>query len=75
MRNVTNHVGKLEILERLPSSKNGNPRYRVSVDGFSCVTDVDCVLGYKVPNFDGKKVEATIGNRYGRATLRSVKPA
>lgn len=73
MRNVTRHFGKLEIVKRLPSSTNGNPRYLLKVDGWTCRTPVDSSLGYSITNFAGKHVEATIGTHYGVATLDSVK--
>lgn len=77
MKNVSRHHGTLRVLGRLPSSRNGNPRYRVAIldhadTGPSCVTAVDCSLGYTVQNLDGRQVIATIGTHYGRATLDSV---
>jgi hypothetical protein len=59
-------------VKRLPSSTNGNPRYFVTVDGWFCRTAVDCSLGYKVKNLDGKRVVATIGTHYGVPTLLSA---
>jgi len=73
MKNITQHTGKLEILSRLPSSINGNPRYLLRVDGWTCKTPVDSTYGYSVTNFDGKQVYATIGTHYGTATLNSLK--
>lgn len=73
MKNITRHTGKLEILSRLPSSINGNPRYLLRVDGFTCKTPADSMYGYSVTNFDGKQVTATIGTHYGSATLNSLK--
>jgi hypothetical protein len=75
MKNMTRHTGKLEIIKRLPSSANGNPRYLLKVDGWTCRTAVDSSLGYSVTNFDGKTVHATIGTHYGNATLDSVQLA
>ena len=72
MKNITKHTGKLEIIKRLPSSVNGNPRYLLSVDGWTCKTPVDSTLGYTVANFDGKTVTATSGTHYGSATLANV---
>lgn len=69
MKNVTSHTGKLEIIRRLPSSANGNPRYLLRVDGWTCRTAVDASLAYAVPNYNGKTVKATIGTHYGVATL------
>jgi hypothetical protein len=72
MKNITRHTGKLEIIERLPSSYYGNPRYLLRVDGFTCCTAVDSSLGYSVTNYDGQQVTATIGTHYGRATLDNI---
>jgi hypothetical protein len=75
MKNVTRHIGKLEIIRRLPCSINGNPRFVLRVDGWTCRTAVDSSLGYEVQNHDGKFVVATVGTHYGVATLDSVKRA
>ena len=72
MNSITSHKGPLKIVGRLPSSVNGNPRYKVRIDGFTCVTGVDSTHGYSVPNFDGRDVSATIGTHYGIATLESI---
>lgn len=71
MKNRTRHFGKLEIITRLPNSYYGNPRYLLRVDGWTCRTSVDSSLAYKLPNDDGKEVEAIIGTHYGVATLDS----
>jgi hypothetical protein len=75
MKNITQHTGTLEVLSRLPSSINGNPRYLLRVDGHTCKTPVDSMYGYSVTNFDGKQVQASIGTHYGSATLNSLKGA
>jgi hypothetical protein len=73
MKNVTEHVGVLTHCERMPSSRNGNPRYRLYVAGFNCRTAVDSSLGYSVTNYLGKTVRVTIGTHYGYPTLDSIK--
>jgi len=73
MKNLTQHKGLLEILSRLPSSTNGNPRFLLRIDGFKCVTQVDSMMGYSVQNFDGKIVEAVIGTHYDKATLAQLR--
>lgn len=73
MKNVSRHQGKLEVLKRLPSSLNGNPRYLIRIDEFTCKTAVDSSYGYCITNFDGKEVIATIGTHYGTQTLDSLK--
>ena len=72
MKNVTRHTGILKVLTKLPSSINGNPRYLISVDGFTCKTPVDSTYGYSVTNYDGEVVTATIGTHYGTATLDRI---
>jgi len=74
MKNRTRHSGKLEIIERLPNSYYGNPRYRLRIDGFSCVTKVDSSHAYSLPNHNGKYVRAIIGTHYGLPTLDSLWP-
>jgi hypothetical protein len=73
MKNVTRHQGKLEIIKRLASSINGNPRYLISIDGFTCKTPVDSGYGYSVTNYNGKEVIAYIGTHYNVSTLDSLK--
>lgn len=73
MKNISRHTGKLEVIKRLPSSVNGNPRYMVSIDGTTCKTQVDSMLAYAIENYSGELVEATIGTHYNSATLNTVK--
>jgi hypothetical protein len=75
MKNITHHTGKLEVIQRMPSSFNGNPRYLLRIDGHTCCTAVDSMHGYSVTNYDGQIVQATIGTHYGRATLNTIKIA
>jgi len=75
MKNITRHTGKLEIIERLPSSDSGNPRYLLRIDGITCRTARDSMYGYSITNHDGKQVVAEIGTFYGQATLNSIKAA
>lgn len=72
MKNLTRHTGLLEIVSRLPSSKNGNPRYLLRVDGTTCRTQVDSMEAYTLEKYNGKQVEATIGTHFGVATLNAV---
>ena len=73
MNNITSHTGKLEIIERLPSSYSGNPRFLLRVDGHTCRTSPDSSIAYAIQNHDGKVVSATIGAHYGKATLNTIK--
>jgi hypothetical protein len=72
MKNITQHEGVLRVLERLPNSFYGNPRYLISIDGFKCKTPVDSSYGYSVTNYNGKVVGATIGTHYRTATLKAL---
>jgi len=73
MKNVTRHTGILEVIERAKSSLNGNPRYVIRLDGYTCRTSVDSSLGYSITKFDGKKVTAEIGTHYTTVTIQNVK--
>ena len=73
MKAVTRHIGKLEILERIRNTPNGNPRWRVRVDGHSCVTKSDASYSHKLTNYRDQTVEATIGTHYGVATLDTIR--
>jgi len=72
MKNLTYHAGKLEIIGRVKSSPNGNPRYLIMIDGFRCYTKPDSMHGYVVSNYKSKVVHATIGTYYGRPTLNTL---
>ena len=75
MKNQTVHLGRFEVVRRLPSSSNGNPRYLLRVDGWTCRTAPDSGLAYNIGKYDRRQVEAIIGTYYGKATLQSVKLA
>ena len=69
MKNMSHHVGTLEVIKRLPSSINGNPRYLIRVGGVECRTSVDSSHGYGITNHEGQVIKAIIGAHYGKATL------
>lgn len=75
MRNIKTYKGKFEIVKRLPSSVNGNPRFLVKIGNSFCRTGVDCSLGYSVQKYDGKQVIAEIGKHYGVSILNSIEKA
>ena len=72
MKNVTRNTGKLELIKRLPSSVNGNPRFLVKVDGWTCSTQPDAMLGYSIQNWWNKTVTATIGTHYGNPQIDNM---
>jgi hypothetical protein len=73
MKNMTVHTGTLQVIQREPSSYNGNPRYLVQLDGYTAKTAVDSSLGYSITNFDGREVKADIGLHYGTRTIENVR--
>ena len=72
MKHLRAHTGKLEIIERLKNSVNGNPRYLVMVGGLVCRTRPDASYNYDIQNLDGRTVRVEIGTYYGRATIASI---
>lgn len=72
MRNIKLVRGKVEIIKRLQSSENGNPRYLISIGGIECRTPVDSSHGYGITNYRDQFVNATIGDHYGVASLDTI---
>lgn len=72
MKNITQHTGKLSIVERLQNSYNGNPRYLISVGDVVCKTGVDSMHGYSIGNYEGCTVAAKIGTHRGVLSLCSI---
>ena len=75
MKNIINHNGTLQAIERLDNSFNGNPRYRAEVGGLEFVTATDSMFGYSITNYEGKAVDITVGSHYGRITLDTLQAA
>ena len=73
MKNISSHRGKLEIISRVKSSANGNPRFKVRIDGYTCYTTPDSSLAYKITNYQYKIVKAHIGSHYGVQSVDSVR--
>ena len=74
MRNVTHHAGILKIIERLPNTTSGNPRYEVEIDGYRMVTKPDVSDAYLVSDLDGCPVEVLAGTHYGKLSISRVFP-
>ena len=72
MKNITRHVGHLTVIERLPSSRNGNPRYRCSVDGYTFTTTPDSSYSYSITNHDGKLVTVELGTHHNKLQLNAI---
>lgn len=73
MKSVTQHTGILTVIKRAKQSNNGNPRYIVEIDGYTCHTMVDDSLGYSITNFDGCMVSCHIGTHYNTVSIENVK--
>lgn len=74
MKDVETYIGELINIKRARSSKNGNPRWMVRIEGAPiCYTAPDDMLGYEVKNFKpGQRVSARIGWHYGTVTLSEL---
>ena len=66
-------TGKLRVVGRLQSSKNGNPRFLVEIDGHGIYrTRPDSGLAYSIQNHDGRVVTATVGEHYGKMVIANI---
>jgi len=81
MKNITEHTGTIDTIERMESSRNGNPRYMVTVrednGGYiqACTTQ-DSSLGYTIKNYkDGERVRVAIGTHYGKQQIDAIRKA
>jgi hypothetical protein len=77
MKNTRTITAYLTIVRRLPSSRNGNPRFEVLLrvpgagpDVIACTAVDSCT--HSVTSNAGKTVRATIGNHYGRTTIQDA---
>ena len=77
---VVNIEGRLTVIERMKSSKYGNPKYKILIStrnslGFPInevfVTDTNASLGYSITNHDNKLVKAEV--RYRNADNHILK--
>lgn len=71
-------TGKLQIVEKLKNSTNGNPKYLACVvhDDYTITTfytATDCSHGYSITNHEGKDVEIEIKPSRGKWVLQSIK--
>ncbi len=72
MKNTKTINGKLNIINRLNGSINGNPRFLVEIDNQYFKTTPDAMLAYAIENHDGKHVRAVVGRHYGQASVESI---
>lgn len=75
MKNATRHTGVLQVVERCRKlSRNGNPRYKLRLDSWTCWTRPDSALAYEVPGLNGQQVTAIIHTWHGKPTIADVTP-
>lgn len=70
--NVRHHAGILKIIDRLPNTTSGNPRYEVEIDGSYMVTDPDVSYASLVPDLDGCPVSVLAGYHYVNGRYRQM---
>ncbi len=80
MKHISRYVGKLNIIEKMKNSTNGNARFKIFIadkngNGVGCVTKPNSSYADDVKNLEGKIVEVTIGVYRGEATLDSIRKA
>lgn len=73
MKNRRVISGVLNIIKRLPSSLNGNPRYLVMIGEHRCRTKANSSCGYVITNYRGEHVTATVGDHYGKLHIDKVR--
>ena len=65
-------TGTLTDLQRLPSSRNGNPRYQAVIGGRLVQTAPDSSICYKIGNYRGQDVTATARILRGKLTIETL---
>jgi hypothetical protein len=51
MKNIQTVEGKLEVIEQLKSSRNGNPKYLLKIGNTEMETQTDSGLAYGIKNY------------------------
>ena len=81
MKNITQHTGKLRLIERLKNSYAGNPQFILAIMdspnkdlGWTFRTPKNSSLGYVVQNYIDKDIDVTVtlGTHYGCCTLDNL---
>jgi hypothetical protein len=73
MKSITRHTGTLKLIGRMKNSKNGNPQFMLSCDGYQFRTEANSSIAYQIEKYIDKFVSVTIGIHRNCATLHSVK--
>lgn len=72
MKNIQTVEGKLEIIEQLKHSKNGNPKFLLKVGEVEMETETDSGLTFLVKSYQGKTVTAKYGLHRNKVTLSEL---
>ena len=72
MKNEQTITGTLRIVEALPNSYYGNPRYLVAIGDDEYRTLHNSMLACYITKFDRKRVQAIVGTHYSKPTVRAV---
>lgn len=77
MRDTETYTGTISGMNRLPSSRNGNPRFLVTIhcdsgEILTARTMPDSMDGYTVRDFEGEHVTAAIGWHYGKLSIADI---
>ena len=84
MKNITEHTGRIKLIERLENSYAGNPQYILAIMdspnkdlGWTFRTPKNSMLGYEVANYIDKDIDVTVtlGTHYRSCTLNSIRKA
>ena len=84
MKNITQHTGKIKLIERLKNSYVGNPQYILAIMDspnkdlrWTFRTPKNSMLGYEVGSYIDKDIDVTvtIGTHYRSTTLNSIRKA
>lgn len=73
MQNITRHTGKLQKVTRMKNSRDGNPQYMLTCDGYRFRTKANASIGYNIDEYFDKQVEVTIGTYRKCLTLNTIR--
>ena len=73
MKDIKTISGKLQIVEKLKNSLNGNPRYMALIGDLVVKTKPDAQLGYSITNYRDKQVIALVKQYKNHIALLSVR--
>jgi len=87
MKDIETVRGYIGMIDRRPSSRNGNPRYMISISNGKIGSEYRCTVAYTTPDSSiayavgnkglcsGDYVEARIGLHRGVVSIDAIEPA